>query len=50
MGYAEKIYHAIPVYAFNAEDEDDQELLKITSLDEFKECNLFLGSKVLQRV
>lgn len=39
-----------PVYAFNAQDTEDRELLKITSLDEFKMRNLFLGSKILKRV
>ena len=39
-----------PVYAFNAEDKDDQELLKITTPNEYKIRNLYLGANILKRV
>jgi hypothetical protein len=39
-----------PVYAFNASKPEYQELLQNVTPDEFKMRNLFLGSKILQRV
>jgi len=39
-----------PVYAFNTEDKNDQELLKITTPNKYKMRNLYYGSNVLKRV
>jgi len=39
-----------PVYAFNASQSKYQELLRNVTPVEFKIRNLFLGSKILQRV
>ena len=39
-----------PVYAFNAEDKDDKELLQKTTPDEYKMRNLYLGANILKRV
>ncbi|MCL2776121.1 MAG: hypothetical protein FWD71_22685 [Oscillospiraceae bacterium] len=39
-----------PVYAFNASDKDDRKLLKITTPNEYKMRNLYLGANVLKRV
>ena len=39
-----------PVYAFNADDKNDQDFLKITTPDEYKIRNLYLGANVLKRV
>ena len=39
-----------PVYAFNAEDKSDRDLLKITTPNEYKIRNLYLGANILKRV
>ena len=39
-----------PVYAFDAEDKDDRELLKVTTPNEYKIRNLYLGANILKRV
>jgi len=39
-----------PVYAFNAEDKDDQNLLRITTPNEYRMRNLYLGANILKRV
>ena len=39
-----------PVYAFNADDKDDQDLLKTTTPNEYKIRNLYLGANILKRV
>ena len=46
----EKYKMPYPVYAFNAEDKDDRELLRTVTPDEYKARNLYLGSKILKRV
>ena len=39
-----------PVYAFNADDKDDQELLQMATPSEYKILNLYLGANILKRV
>ena len=46
----EKYTMPYPVYAFNAENNDDRELLKMTSPNEYKVRNLYLGANILKRV
>ena len=39
-----------PVYAFNTNNTEDQNFLRMITPDEYQIRNLFLGSKILQRV
>lgn len=38
------------IYAFGASKKEEQDLLKVTTPNEYKIRNLFLGSKVLKRI